>query len=139
MNVFQKQNFKYLDEKSKTQWKKEKEKIYFSLINLIKDRKNQYAKDSLLNPQDCPKLNDIEKTEHRSFTSKLSYMTRAAFPINRRKASFLITNDYRIICLLIADDSVNENSQPKIKKLSEFDNLNIIYAGTGLYWIYENI
>lgn len=60
-------------------------------------------------------------------------MTRAAFPINRRKASFLITNDYRIICLLIADDSVNENSQPKIKKLSEFDNLNIIYAGTGLY------
>ena len=56
-------------------------------------------------------------------------MTRAAFPIKKRKASFLITNDYRITCIKIADDSLI--AQPSVKKLSKYENLNIIYAGTG--------
>jgi hypothetical protein len=78
-------------------------------------------------------LNEVEKTEYRSFTSKLSYMTRAAFPIKKRKASFIITNDYRINCLIVSDDSINHKAQPSVKKLSKFNNFNIIYAGTSKY------
>lgn len=103
--------------------------IFGTHNKILKDKKNQYAKDSSFNPQECPILNESEKTEYRSFTSKLSYMTRAAFPIKKRKASFLITNDYRITCIKIADDSLI--AQPSVKKLSNYENLNIIYAGTG--------
>ncbi len=63
-------------------------------------------------------------------------MTRAAFPVKKRKASFLITNDYRINCLIVADDSINHKAQPSVRKLSEFSNLNIIYAGTGIFILF---
>lgn len=113
-SVFHKSNFKYLDN---------------AVIG------DQVAKNTQLNPQDCPaRLSPVEKLKYKSFTSKLSYMAKAALPIRKRKASFITTNDYRISCLHVVDEESNrelfESMQPSVKRLPRYQYLNIIFVGT---------
>lgn len=70
----------------------------------------------------------MEKLKYKSFTSKLSYMTKSALPVRKRKASFMITNDYRITCLFVLDDHV---TLPAPRNLKGLTHMNVIYAGTG--------
>lgn len=105
--------------------------LFYSNFWIIKKKNNlgeNNAKNTPLNPQDCPKLSYMEKLKYKSFTSKLSYMTKSALPIKKRKASFMTTNDYRITCLLTLDDQMTLPSPSPIKSL---EHMNVIYAGTG--------
>lgn len=91
------------------------------------------AKNTQFNPQDCPNLTFLEKLKYRSFTSKLSYMTKAALPIRKRRASFITTNEYRLSTLFVLDDAEKyDHIYPSVNKMKNFDFLNIIFAGTGL-------
>lgn len=95
---------------------------------IVSNQDENSAKNTPLNPQDCPKLNYMEKLKYKSFTSKLSYMSKSSLPVRKRKASFMITNDYRITCLLVLDDHVTLPAPVHLKGLT---HMNVIYAGTG--------
>ena len=96
------------------------------------------AKNTQLNPQECgTKLSPFEKIKYRSFTSKLSYMSKAALPIRKRKASFITTNDYRITSLRVLDAGNPESRpfydsmQPVVRPLAKYQHLNVVFIGTG--------
>ncbi|CAF0882629.1 unnamed protein product [Brachionus calyciflorus] len=79
-------------------------------------------------PQNCPNLTITQKYNYEKFTSKIGSMNKAIFPINKRKASFIATEDFRLTTLLVLDERKNQVS-PKLRKL-EYDYLNIILAGS---------
>ena len=72
----------------------------------------------------------MEKLKYKSFTSKLSYMTKSALPVRKRKASFMTTNDYRITCLFVLGE--DGATLPAINRLKSLHHMNVIYAGTGI-------
>ena len=59
-------------------------------------------------------------------------MTKAALPIQKRRASFITTNEYRITCLHVVENLDDAKMQPSVKRFEEkYQNLNVIFAGTG--------
>lgn len=62
-------------------------------------------------------------------TSTLGFMTKAIFPVQKRKASFILTHEFRISTLTVLDK--NYVIFPTIKQNSKFKYKNVILAGTG--------
>ena len=82
------------------------------------------AKNTPLNPHECAhssKLTYADKLKYKSFTSKLSYMAKSMLPVRGRRASFIATNDYRIMCVHVVAANHHSNQ-----------HTNIMFAGTGL-------
>lgn len=91
-----------------------------------------YKFDNNFNIQNCPVLSDKQKNKYRIITNQLRHMKTGAYPIRRRKASFITLHRYRITTLVI--DQLMENSNKSLlENDSKFDNLNVIYAGTGKF------
>jgi hypothetical protein len=83
------------------------------------------------NLQNCPKINNLaEKENYKRITNLLRPMKSGAYPIRRRKASFMTLNQYRINAIYV-DQVGNADTKYVSLNRSEFQHLNIIYAGTG--------
>lgn len=82
-----------------------------------------------LNPQSCPNLTLAEQASYERLTSKLGYMKKAILPVQKRKASFISTDEFRLSTLTV----LNENFTifPSIKKNSQYSYANVLLAGTG--------
>lgn len=92
-----------------------------------------YKFDASFQIQNCPSLthNEKEKAKYRSLTNQLRRMKNGAYPVRRRKASFMTLHRYRITSLVV--DQIGE-AEVKAKLVGRgqegFSNLNVIYAGT---------
>ena len=100
----------------------------FQLSNFdyeIGETVQNYKIDNNFNIQNCPALGNDEKlkSKYRSITSQFRRMKNGAYPIRRRKASFMTLHRYRISTLVV-DTEADSNDL-------KFKNLHIIYAGTG--------
>ena len=61
-------------------------------------------------------------------------MTKAILPVKKRKASFIMTKEYRLSTILVLDNQKDQFSiLPSIKKSNKYDYVNIILAGTGKF------
>lgn len=88
-----------------------------------------YKFDKNFNIQNCPVLTDKQKNKYRIITNQLRHMKTGAYPIRRRKASFMTLHRYRITTLVI-DQLMENTNKSLLENENKFDNLNVIYAGT---------
>jgi hypothetical protein len=70
-----------------------------------------------------------EKAKYRSITSQLRRMKNGAYPIRRRKASFMTLHRYRITSLAVDGTSGVEAAARRAANRA-FDHVHVIYAGT---------
>lgn len=87
-----------------------------------------YKIDNSFDIQNCPSLAGDEKakSKYRSITSQLRRMKNGAYPIRRRKASFITLYRYRITTIFV--DKLSEDQMMSLP--GKFRHLNLIYAGT---------
>ncbi|RMZ96318.1 semaphorin-1A-like isoform X1, partial [Brachionus plicatilis] len=89
---------------------------------------SKISNQNKFSPQSCPNLTLTDQLNYDRLTSRLGYMKKAILPVQKRRASFMSTDEFRLSSLTVLEK--NSTLFPSIKNADHFKFTNIILAGT---------